>query len=95
MSPSEYKSEREKRGTQQGVALALGVDYRTIQRREAGKIPVTEEARRALLSVPPRKKKTRPTAAQRRAWITGETMPPLMLAAMPCSSPFSQTPENK
>jgi len=22
-------------------------------------------------------------------------MPPLMLAAMPCSSPFSQTPENK
>lgn len=58
MTPDEYKTERQKRGTQQGVALALGVDYRTIQRREAGDIPVTEEARRALLSVPLRKQIT-------------------------------------
>jgi hypothetical protein len=26
-------------------------------------------------------------------WIAGETMPPLMLAAMACSSPFPKTPE--
>jgi hypothetical protein len=60
VTPSEYKTERQKRGTQHGVALTLGVDYRTIQRREAGDIPITEEARRAILSVPLRKKKRAP-----------------------------------
>jgi len=57
VSPAEYKSARQLRGTQQGVAAILGVDYRTIQRREAGEIPVTQEALRALLSLPKKRKK--------------------------------------
>lgn len=60
MTPDQYKATRKERGTQKGVAALLGVDYRTIQRREAGDIPITEEARRAILSVPLRKKKRAP-----------------------------------
>jgi hypothetical protein len=59
MTPDEYKSERQKRGTQQGVAALLGVDYRTIQRREAGDIPVTHEASLAILALPKLRKKKR------------------------------------
>ena len=51
MTPCEYKTERQKRGTQQGVAALLGVDYHTIQRRESGEIKITREAEIALLSL--------------------------------------------
>lgn len=57
MTASEYKVGRQLRGTQQGVAAKLGVDYRTIQRREAGDIPVTHEAALALSSLPKLRKK--------------------------------------
>ena len=43
MTPEQYKSARQQRGTQQGVAALLGVDYRTIQRRESGEIEITLE----------------------------------------------------
>lgn len=58
MIPAEYRSARQQRGTQQGVALALGVDYHTIQRRESGEIKITREAEIALMSL--RKKKRAP-----------------------------------
>ena len=48
MTPVEYKHERERRGSQQAVAARLGVDYRTVQRREAGTIAVTHEAELAI-----------------------------------------------
>ena len=52
MTPAEYKSQRQQRCTQQGVAALLGVDYRTIQRRECGDIEITREAEMALLAIP-------------------------------------------
>ena len=51
MTPTDYKAERQKRGTQKAVAAMLGVDYRTIQRREAGDIPITQEAEMAIRSL--------------------------------------------
>jgi hypothetical protein len=57
LNPAEYKTERQKRGSQKGVALALGVDYRTIQRREAGDIQITREASMALMALPVRSPK--------------------------------------
>ena len=60
MNSTEYKSAREKLGTQQAVASLLGVDYRTIQRREAGTVAITHEAELAILSLRVRKKKRAP-----------------------------------
>jgi DNA-binding transcriptional regulator YiaG len=57
MTPAEYKKARQERGTQQGVAALLGVDYHTIQRRESGQIKITKEAKIALLSIKPKSKK--------------------------------------
>ena len=51
MTSAEYKASRQERGTQQGVAALLGVDYHTIQRRESGEIKVTRAAEIALLSL--------------------------------------------
>jgi DNA-binding transcriptional regulator YiaG len=51
MTPAEYKTARKERGTQQGVAALLGVDYHTIQRRESGEIKITREAEIALLAL--------------------------------------------
>lgn len=56
MTPNEYKSLRKQRGTQQSVAALLGVDYRTVQRREAGEIEITREAELALTALPLRRK---------------------------------------
>lgn len=51
MSPDQYRTEREKRGTQASVAALLRVDPQTISRRERGEIPITHEAALALLSL--------------------------------------------
>jgi transcriptional regulator with XRE-family HTH domain len=51
MSPDQYRTEREKRGTQASVAALLRVDPQTISRRERGEIPITHEAALALLSI--------------------------------------------
>jgi DNA-binding transcriptional regulator YiaG len=48
MTPNEYRELRKSVGTQQDVAAALGVDYRTIQRREYGEIKIPREAEMAL-----------------------------------------------
>jgi len=57
MTSTEYKTARQQRGTQQGVAKALHIALSTVQRREAGVWAVTEEARRAILSLPSKGKK--------------------------------------
>lgn len=59
MTAAEYRQARQERGTQKGVALSLGVDYRTVQRREAGEIEVTREAALALLALPKTKARRR------------------------------------
>lgn len=51
MRAFDYKSARQKLGTQKDVAAMLGVDYRTIQRREAGTIPITREAELAIMTL--------------------------------------------
>jgi transcriptional regulator with XRE-family HTH domain len=48
MTGSEYKLFREQLGSQQAVADLLGVDIRTIQRREAGDVPVLYESALAI-----------------------------------------------
>lgn len=59
MTSAEYRTARQERGTQKRVALALGVDYRTVQRREAGDIGITREAALALLALPKTKARRR------------------------------------
>ena len=44
----EYQRVRESIGSQRDVSQRLGVDIRTVQRREAGEILITFEATRAL-----------------------------------------------
>ena len=44
----EYAGVRETVGSQKDVARMLGVDIRTVQRRECGEILITDEAVRAL-----------------------------------------------
>lgn len=60
MTPAEYKSARQLRGTQQGVADALGVSISTVQRREAGDWQITKEAALAILSLRVRKTRRGP-----------------------------------
>ena len=48
ITPDEYHQVRESIGSAKEVAKMLGVDIRTVQRREAGEILITFEATRAL-----------------------------------------------
>lgn len=57
MTAADYKSEREKRGTQEEVASLLGVSRVTIARRETGARPVIREAWLALLALPKKRKR--------------------------------------
>ena len=53
MSPTEYRTERERRClTQAALAARLDLDPQTISRRERGEIPITPEAAMALISLP-------------------------------------------
>jgi DNA-binding transcriptional regulator YiaG len=51
MTNTEYQQVRESIGSQHDVSRKLGVDIRTVQRREAGEIIITFEATRALFSL--------------------------------------------
>jgi hypothetical protein len=51
ITPAEYQKVRETIGSQRDVAKLLGVDIRTIQRRECEEIAITSEATRALFSL--------------------------------------------
>ena len=59
MTASEYKSERERRGTQEEVAARLGVSRVTIARRETGTRPVIREAWLSLLALPKKRKRSK------------------------------------
>lgn len=63
MTPTEYKAQRQARGTQRAVAKALGVHHVTVARREAGALPVSQEASLALLALP--KKETKDETADK------------------------------
>lgn len=62
MSPDEYKAQRTRRGTQESVAAQLAVHAQTIAKRERGAAdaPITREAELALLSLPKKRKATKP-----------------------------------
>jgi DNA-binding transcriptional regulator YiaG len=51
MTGQDYQAMRERVGSQVAVANALGIDSRTIQRREHGKMKITREAEAALHSL--------------------------------------------
>lgn len=51
MTAAQYNKLRKRIGSQQKVASLVGVDIRTVQRREAGSIPITAEASRAITSL--------------------------------------------
>ena len=51
ISPTEYEKVRESIGSEKEVAKMLGVDIRTVQRRETGEILITFEATRALFGL--------------------------------------------
>lgn len=57
MNPTDYKTQRELRGTQASVAAFLGVNRVTIARRETGEAVITTEAWLALLALPKLRKK--------------------------------------
>ena len=56
MTADDYKTERNRRGTQEEVAALLGVSRVTIARRETGTRPVMSEAWLALLALPKKRK---------------------------------------
>ena len=63
MSPAEYKKERQRCGlTQAALADLMGVPQETISRRENGKQRITEEAARAIRSLPSSNAESRQTA---------------------------------
>ena len=59
MTASEYKAERERRGTQEEVAALLGVSRVTVARRETGARPVIREAWLALLALPKKRRRAK------------------------------------
>ena len=54
---TEYRAQRLRRGSQEAIADALGLQRVTITRRENGKRRVTREAMLALLTLPVLEKK--------------------------------------
>lgn len=57
MNPTDYKAQRELRGTQAAVAALLGVNRVTVARRETGEQTITQEAWLALLALPKKRKR--------------------------------------
>ncbi|MDD5349485.1 MAG: helix-turn-helix transcriptional regulator [Chthoniobacteraceae bacterium] len=57
MTPSEYKIERQKRGTQEEVAALLCIKRLAIIRRENGTRQITREAALAICALPPKSPK--------------------------------------
>ena len=57
MTPADYKSERQRRGTLKGVAALFGIHWTTLARRESGVIELTTEMALAIRSLPLRKPK--------------------------------------
>jgi hypothetical protein len=68
MTPAEYKSLRQQRGTLKEVAALLGVHWVTLQKRESGASgwPISTEAALAMQSLKPKKKRS-PTKKPRQA----------------------------
>jgi len=82
VSPAEYQTQRQLRGTQESVAAQLGVHAQTIAKRERGAsdAPITREAWLALLSLP--KKRKRPLKPSNTAYAA-----PSCISNPPSSAP--------
>jgi transcriptional regulator with XRE-family HTH domain len=72
MTPQEYTSIRESLGSQKEVSSRLGVDIRTVQRREAGEILITGEAIRSIYALTALRKITQIAASMRDGIIKQE-----------------------
>ena len=59
MNADAYKTERERRGTQEEVAAVLGVSRVAVARRETGTRPVSREAWLSLLALPEKRKRAK------------------------------------
>ncbi len=57
MTPEQYKSTRQRLGTQAKVAAMLGVSRECVSRRETGKDPLTKEAQLAIKAITQKKAK--------------------------------------
>ena len=57
MTSAEYKTARRNLGTQTKVAAMLGVARSTVERRERGKMPITQEASIAIRALKINQKK--------------------------------------
>lgn len=58
MTHTQYKSARERIGTQEEVAAMLELSRVTIARRETGALPITREAELAITALKKRRRKT-------------------------------------
>ena len=56
MNATDYKAERQRRGTQASVAALLGLARETVARRETGALPIPREAELALLALPTKRR---------------------------------------
>lgn len=56
MTPAQYKAARERIGTQEEVAVMLGLNRVTIARRETGALPITREAEIAIKALKGKRK---------------------------------------
>lgn len=66
VTPTQYIKIRKRIGSQEKVALILGVNIRTVQRREVGDIPITGEAARAIMALAAREMAQRVLALDRQ-----------------------------
>jgi len=71
MIATDYKTERQRRGTLKGVAALLDIHWTTLARRECGVIELTTEMSLALCSLPLRK----PKRSRKGANAAGERQP--------------------
>jgi hypothetical protein len=72
MTASRYLKLRKALGSQENVAATLGVDIRTVQRREAENIPITPEAARAIMALYARQQVRNWLDAQEGAILPGQ-----------------------
>ena len=72
MTSSQYLKLRKRLGSQEKVATLLGVDIRTVQRREYGDIPITAEAARAITALHARQQVRNWLDAQEGAILPGQ-----------------------
>jgi hypothetical protein len=72
MTSATYIKLRKRLGSQENVAVLLGVDIRTVQRREAEHIPITAEAARSIMALYARQQVSNWLESQEGAILPGQ-----------------------